>query len=124
MGMIRIKEHRYKDSGITEFAALPYNPFSKYHTLRIKFGGKDILHSFKTGEDVASVLDCLVGKLHGFLRVGEYRWVKASTIKRYEVCPDVFKIKINQGGKETSIKLQDKEAFDSLVEYLDKSFGL
>lgn len=120
MGMIKIKNERFKDLGFSEYELLPVNPYSKYRAVRTKFYGKDILHTFNDQQQAEEVMNYLQQKLHGFIRVTPDKWIKASTIKRYAVYPDVFKIKI-YGSQEHTIKIECRDLFDTMVEYLDKS---
>lgn len=119
MGMIKIKEVRLKASSLTSFEYLPHNPNSKYLTIQVKFGGKLINFDFKKETEVHQVIDYLEQKLPDFLRITPNKWIKSSTIKRYEVMPDFFRVKIN--GEESSIKLDDPVKFNEFVEFLDRS---
>lgn len=121
MGMIKIKNERFKDSGFSEYELLPVNPYSKFRTIRIKFYGKEMLHSFDTQKEADEIMKHLQQRLQGFVKIADNKWIRASSIKRYKVYPDVFKISIICGQKDHTIKIDDPDMFDTMVEYLDKS---
>lgn len=120
MGMIKIKETRLNASSLSSFEYLPRNPNSRVRTIQVRFSGKLINFDFDQEEDADITMDYLLHKLPDFIRISESKWLKTSYIKRYDVMPDFFKIKIN--GESHFIKMKDREAFNEMVEFLDKSF--
>lgn len=120
MGMIKIKEMRLSESSLSSFEYLPKNPNNSVHTIQVKFAGKYINFNFKEKKEAEEVIEYLQNKLPNFLRIKERRWLKSSCIKRYEVMPDFFKIKIN--GEDEAIRINDPEKFKEMVEFLDNSF--
>lgn len=126
MGMIKIKNERFKDSGFQKFKLLPENPYSKFRTIQVKWYGKIINFDFATEQEARDVLCYLANNIPGFIQVGD-TFIKLSIIKRYKVREDNRSVKLSDGteykdSNNESMKFtDDEEKFRQLVEFWDKT---